>query len=77
MDEIDLANIATARHQQQALANQQAAAQEAEQPLVIEGVRHCIDCGDIIPKARLDARPESVRCIDCKDIKEQRDRRHG
>ncbi|MET0565477.1 MAG: TraR/DksA C4-type zinc finger protein [Acidimicrobiia bacterium] len=26
----------------------------------------CEDCGKAIPEARLEARPESVRCVDCK-----------
>ena len=26
----------------------------------------CEDCGKAIPTARLEARPESVRCVDCK-----------
>lgn len=26
----------------------------------------CEDCGKAIPAARLEARPESIRCVDCK-----------
>lgn len=26
----------------------------------------CEDCGEKIPAARLEARPESIRCVDCK-----------
>ena len=26
----------------------------------------CEDCGKAIPAARLEARPESVRCVECK-----------
>lgn len=27
--------------------------------------RCCIDCGEIIPLARIKAQPQCVRCIDC------------
>lgn len=29
------------------------------------GYGHCVDCGNEIPTARLEARPASVRCVDC------------
>lgn len=37
--------------------------------------RECIDCGEPIPQDRLQARPASVRCIDCQERKERRERR--
>lgn len=56
-----------------ALERQKQSAQETEQPLMISGLRCCIDCFSPIPKERLDARPESVRCIECKQDKERRE----
>jgi DnaK suppressor protein len=48
---------------------------ETEQPDEDEdGTRYCIDCGTVIPKERLAVRPESVRCVDCKQLKEERNR---
>jgi len=72
MDEADYAKIYERAHRDAAIKAQQDAARETEKPLIIDGVRHCIDCGDKIPAARLAARPESVRCIDCKEIQEKR-----
>ncbi|MCK5610299.1 TraR/DksA C4-type zinc finger protein [Candidatus Pacearchaeota archaeon] len=34
----------------------------------------CKDCSIVIPPARLEARPESVRCVDCKTALEKRTR---
>jgi DnaK suppressor protein len=35
----------------------------------------CVDCGKIIPPARLKAHPFAERCIDCATLAEQRSRR--
>jgi len=32
----------------------------------------CIDCGEEIEPARLDAKPDARRCIDCQEIHERR-----
>lgn len=32
---------------------------------------NCLDCGDIIPEARLRAKPHAQCCIKCKSIREQ------
>lgn len=31
----------------------------------------CVDCGQEIPKARLEAEPTALRCINCQDIYER------
>jgi DnaK suppressor protein len=41
-----------------------------------ERVMDCIDCGDEIAPARLKALPNAVRCLDCQEIKERKER-HG
>lgn len=32
----------------------------------------CVDCGTLIPKARLEANPEATRCIRCQTKHERR-----
>lgn len=76
MDDLDRAKDLEMQHRAASLAAQQQAAQETETPIVRDGVNYCIDCLDVIPKERIKARPESVRCIDCKELKEQQDRNH-
>lgn len=45
---------------------------ETEQPDEENGIRYCLDCGEPIPNKRLEARPDAVRCVECKDIKDKR-----
>ena len=75
MDDIDRAKQRERSDRQAALAAQLERAKETEKPLVIDGQRCCLDCEVPISKERLEARPESVRCIDCKTQKEQRYKR--
>lgn len=35
-------------------------------------VRYCVDCGEPIPAARLEAVPEAMRCVECQHIFEKR-----
>lgn len=42
--------------------------------LVVDGVVECIDCADEIPSDRLSALPDCVRCIDCQQAHEIRER---
>jgi len=72
MDQLDRAKQIEMRQRQQALESQRAKARETEAPDEVGGVRYCLDCGDAIPKARLTARPESVRCVECKGFTEKR-----
>lgn len=75
MDDLDRAKELEMRERQAALERALAQGRETEAPLIIDGVRCCIDCGQPIPPARLAARPQSVRCIDCKQEREQRCRK--
>jgi DnaK suppressor protein len=75
MDDADRAKELEMRERQAALERTLAEGRETERPLVIGGVRCCIECGDPIPAARLAARPQSVRCTDCKQEREQRCRK--
>lgn len=43
----------------------------ARKKVAKHGTSHCIDCGDEIPKARRDAAPNAMRCIDCQSIFER------
>lgn len=74
MDELDRAKNEEMADRQRALDAQAARARETEPPRLVDGVRVCIDCGEPIPAARLAARPESVRCVLCKQQKEHRER---
>jgi len=38
----------------------------------VPAYRECVDCGEPIPRERLQARPGTVRCIDCQERKERR-----
>lgn len=77
MDDFDRAAALELETRQRALQNQLAHSCETEQPYEEDGIRYCLDCGDQIPASRLQARPESVRCVDCKTIKEQQDKHHA
>lgn len=48
---------------------------ETEEPDEENGIRYCLDCGLEIPKDRLKARPDAVRCVDCKEMKDRRSKR--
>lgn len=74
VDELDRAKVLEMREREASLRRTLAAGRETEAPRVIDGVRHCLDCGEPIDKERLAARPESVRCIDCKERKEKKER---
>lgn len=59
------------RAQELELAERQSALQRHRLRLVdvprpdAQGRRLCVDCGNPIPKARLDAMPAATRCIEC------------
>lgn len=76
MDDLDRAKTLEMRERQASLERALASGRETERPRIIDGVRCCLDCGEPIPPARLEARPESVRCIDCKTINEKKKRTH-
>jgi len=74
MDDADRAKLLEMAERERALQRTRARAAEREPPLIIDGVRHCLDCHCRIPDERLAARAESVRCVDCKALKERRER---
>lgn len=39
-----------------------------------EGQRLCLDCEERLSKKRLQASPNAVRCVECQDQKERRQR---
>lgn len=45
---------------------------EDDDPLIIDGVRCCLDCEEPIPPARLKANPGAKRCTSCQSKKERR-----
>jgi len=73
MDPLDRATQLEMDHRQRALEAQRSKAIETENPNDVDGVRYCLDCDDVIPRHRLEARPQSVRCIDCQNSKEKRE----
>lgn len=36
-----------------------------QEPLTIDGKRHCVDCRQEIPAERLEAKPDAIRCCPC------------
>jgi phage/conjugal plasmid C-4 type zinc finger TraR family protein len=74
----DMADIAAEYEQRDrdlALARRRAA--PIEEPDEDSNVnRYCLDCGDIIPKARV-AAVMAVRCVDCASHREKMLRIHG
>jgi len=75
MDEIDRAQRQEQRTRDMAIQAALNKGRETEQPDEEDGIRYCLDCGLDIPNDRLKVRPYSVRCVECKNIKEQRNRR--
>ena len=68
MDEIDRAKKQERFHRRISKGAQSDRRKEAlsQTPLIIGGVRCCLDCREPIPEKRLQNRPESVRCVPCK-----------
>jgi phage/conjugal plasmid C-4 type zinc finger TraR family protein len=50
------------------LAEEERRISEARRALADGSYGTCKDCGHIIPRARLEAMPEAVRCIDCQRL---------
>ena len=42
-----------------------------EEPLIIDGVRCCVDCEEPIPVRRIELLPDAVRCVECQEVHEQ------
>lgn len=74
MDDVDRAKMREMLAREAALLAQQVRAKPTEPAKIINGKRICIDCDEPIPAARLAVHPSAVRCIECEEINEYRDR---
>jgi DnaK suppressor protein len=72
MDDIGRANRLAEQQRQISINAALQRGIETEQPDEENGIRYCLDCGEEIAPERLAVRPESVRCVDCKQIKDKR-----
>jgi DnaK suppressor protein len=57
------------------LANALRAVEAAQARLAAGAYGRCVDCGQPIPAARLEARPTAERCIRCEERRERTQRR--
>ena len=73
MDDLDRAKDLEIMQREQALKNarERPDHEVGEKPDIVDGIHYCIDCGNDIPQARLDIKPESVRCVECKEVWEK------
>ncbi|MEN6375565.1 MAG: TraR/DksA C4-type zinc finger protein [Smithella sp.] len=71
-DEMDNAQKYDELYRNSALVKAKAGRIEDEDPLIIEGVRYCLDCAKPIPPARLELQPDARRCVNCQTKKEKR-----
>lgn len=67
-DPFDKAQQLDELYRQMALANRPRPLAEA--PDEDEQGRYCLDCGERISTARLNAKPDAVRCIECQCYRE-------
>lgn len=76
MDDIDRAQIYDQTFRDIAIA---AALRHGndEDPLIINGVRCCLDCEEPIPEGRLELEPDARRCVPCQTKHEKNNRRKG
>ena len=75
MDIIDHAQELDQEFQQKALEAHKRRKNFAEPPevqLIVDGIAYCLDCDEDIDPARLKARPDAVRCVECQGKKERR-----
>lgn len=56
-----------AQHKQREKTNPQTSTENS--------VRYCVDCGEPIPAARLNAVPNAIRCVECQRLFEKRTNR--
>ena len=71
MDIGDYAQVEEARFLNRALSSQQQ--HQKEEPDEDAMGRYCLDCGEMIPVARLKAEPDAVCCTPCKSIREKKE----
>ena len=65
MDVVDMAYESQEIYLKTAFANQQCQARKI--PLIINGIRRCLDCENPIPIERLEIQPDAVRCVACQN----------
>lgn len=74
----DIADKASEHESQwlaRSLAAQQAKAMQGQRPDdASEGERLCMDCEDVIPKARVNANPCALRCVECQGVAERKEK---
>lgn len=75
VDVFDRAQMREQKDRELAIQAALQSGRETERPDEENGIRYCLDCGEPIPNKRLEARPEAVRCVECKDIKDKRSKR--
>lgn len=71
MDDADVAKQYEIAERDSAIESHRQRAREHEKPIEIDGVRVCIDCAAAIPEERVQAYPDAVRCVRCKQEKER------
>jgi phage/conjugal plasmid C-4 type zinc finger TraR family protein len=72
MDELDRVQAASEVYQEAALQfHRYKRAREPVPEGNAEEKRRCIDCEEIIPRARIEAKPNAVRCIVCQSLFER------
>ena len=73
MDEIDVAQEHDQMMREHALFTTMIMLKKKEyfMPLILDGVRCCVDCKDEIPGERLSIKPGAVRCVSCQTRKER------
>lgn len=76
-DPIDAANDLAERQNQSAIDKALAAAKPDAEAVMIDGVACCCDCHDPILAARLDAKPDVCRCIECQSVHDARSVKRG
>lgn len=73
-DDLDRAQGLEELEREQSLAHQAQAAAQHETPFEIEGRRVCLECFEPLAKKRLKANPQAVRCVECQELHEKRQR---
>jgi len=67
-DPIDAANDLAERQNQSAINKALDAAKPDDEPVMVNGTACCCDCINVIPKARLKAKPDVCRCVECQEL---------
>ena len=72
MDELDRAQAAAEVYEDAALRSHFNKRKLEQMQTANAGDEHrCIDCKEIIPRARIEAKPNAVRCIVCQSLFER------